>query len=71
MLTPVTANSIVLTNTFLKVYSPLKRPVVTVISLLSRGGKEPIYLFIYLFIYFDFFETGFLCIALAILELTL
>jgi hypothetical protein len=30
-----------------------------------------IYLFIYLFIYFWFFETGFLCIALAVLELTL
>jgi hypothetical protein len=30
-----------------------------------------IYLFIYLFIYFWFFKTGFLCIALAVLELTL
>jgi hypothetical protein len=32
-----------------------------------------IYLFIYLFIYlgFWFFEAGFLCIALAVLELTL
>jgi hypothetical protein len=26
---------------------------------------------IYLFIYLDFFETGFLCVALAVLELTL
>jgi hypothetical protein len=30
-----------------------------------------IYLFTYLFIYFWFFETGFLYIALAVLELTL
>jgi hypothetical protein len=28
-------------------------------------------LFIYLFIYFWIFETGFLCVALAVLELTL
>jgi DNA polymerase sigma len=28
-------------------------------------------IFIYLFIYFCFFETGFLCVALAALELTL
>jgi hypothetical protein len=28
-------------------------------------------LFIYLFIYWFFFETGFLCVALAVLELTL
>jgi hypothetical protein len=27
--------------------------------------------FIYLFIYLVFFETGFLCIALAVLDLTL
>jgi hypothetical protein len=29
------------------------------------------YLFIHLFIYFGFLETGFLCIALAVLELAL
>jgi hypothetical protein len=30
-----------------------------------------IYLFMYLFIVFGFFETGFLCVAPAVLELTL
>jgi hypothetical protein len=29
------------------------------------------FLFIYLFYFFWFFETGFLCVALAVLELTL
>jgi hypothetical protein len=37
----------------------------------SRCVVTIIYLFIYLFIYFWFFETGFLCVALAVLELTL
>jgi hypothetical protein len=35
------------------------------------GQNNFIYLFIYLFIYFWFFEIGFLCVALAVLELTL
>jgi hypothetical protein len=33
--------------------------------------SAPDFIFIYLFIYFWFFETRFLCIALAVLELTL
>jgi hypothetical protein len=36
------------------------------------GNNVPYYIYIYIYIYiFFFFETGFLCIALTVLELTL
>jgi hypothetical protein len=36
---------------------------------MCTGAQETSFLFVCLFVWFWFFETGFLCIALAVLEL--
>jgi hypothetical protein len=65
-----------LSNFLCEYWDPNPCPCGCVANISEPSLHSHIYLFIYLFIYlsiylFWFFETGFLCIALAVLELTL
>jgi hypothetical protein len=48
-----------------------KKMLKRIISKTARVTKCGIYLLFFVCLFFCFFETGFLCVALAVLELTL
>ena len=45
--------------------------LVVLVAFLHAQDVGPFFFFFFFFFFFSFFETGFLCIALAVLELTL